>query len=183
MMDLAKERNINTIELTPIEIALGIDSEGKTTATKLYDFLGLNPSNYTKWCKVNIIENEFAEENVDYFPFVLEYESIAGLKTRQDFKLTASFAKKLSMTQKNQKGEEARKYFVGIEEIGKTVAMNFQKLSPELQFMIKVDLKQQEHDRAIIETNHAITETQQRMNRLWSRLMPTPLVPVLLPDF
>ncbi|MCB7320144.1 antA/AntB antirepressor family protein [Lacrimispora sp. 210928-DFI.3.58] len=105
----------DTSKLTPIEIALGIDNEGRTTATKLYDFLELNPSNYSKWYRKNILENEFAEENVDYFPFVLKYESLTGEKERQDAKLTASFAKKLSMMQKNQKGEAARNYFVGVE--------------------------------------------------------------------
>ncbi|MCD7870750.1 MAG: hypothetical protein LUG59_09485 [Enterocloster clostridioformis] len=34
----------DTSKLTPIEIALGIDGEGRTTATKLYDFLELNPA-------------------------------------------------------------------------------------------------------------------------------------------
>lgn len=105
----------DTSKLTPIEIALGIDNEGRTTATKLYDFLELNPSNYSKWYRKNILENEFAEENVDYFPFVLKYESLTGEKERQDARLTASFAKKLSMMQKNQKGEAARNYFVGVE--------------------------------------------------------------------
>lgn len=106
----------DTSRLTPIEIALGIDNEGRTTATKLYDFLELNPSNYSKWFRKNILENEFAEETVDYFPFVLRYESLTGEKERQDAKLTASFAKKLSMMQKNQKGDAARNYFVGIED-------------------------------------------------------------------
>lgn len=105
----------DTSKLTPIEIALGIDNEGRTTATKLYNFLELNQSNYSKWFRKNIIENEFAEKDVDYFPFVLRYESLTGEKERQDAKLTASFAKKLSMMQKNQKGEAARNYFVGIE--------------------------------------------------------------------
>lgn len=106
---------VDTSKLTPIEIALGIDHEGRTTATKLYDFLELNQSNYSKWFRKNITENEFAEQNVDYFPFVLRYESLTGEKERQDAKLTAGFAKKLSMMQKNQKGEAARNYFVGIE--------------------------------------------------------------------
>lgn len=106
----------DTSKQTPIEIVLGVDSQGMTTATKLYEFLELNPSNYSKWFKKNITENEFAEENTDYFPFVLQYESLTGKKERQDAKLTAGFAKKLSMMQKNEKGEEARKYFIQVED-------------------------------------------------------------------
>lgn len=120
----------DTSKLTPIEIALGIDNEGRTTATKLYDFLELNPSNYSKWYRKNILENEFAEENMDYFPFVLKYESLTGEKERQDAKLTASFAKKLSMMQKNQKGEMARNYFVGIENGAKKLIENQMKRIP-----------------------------------------------------
>lgn len=117
MNDLFNEviENPDTQKQTPIEIVLGVDNKGMTTATNLYQFLELNPSNYSKWFKKNIAENEFAEENIDFFPFVLQYESLTGEKERQDAKLTAGFAKKLSMMQKNKKGENARNYFVGIE--------------------------------------------------------------------
>lgn len=105
----------DTSKQTPIEIALGVDAQGMTTATKLYEFLELNPSNYSKWFRKNIAENQFAEKDVDYFTFVLQYEHGNTVGERQDAKLTASFAKKLSMMQKNQKGEAARNYFVGVE--------------------------------------------------------------------
>ena len=52
---------------TPIEIALGIDENGMTTAKKLYEFLELNPAHYARWCRTNITENEFADENMDYW--------------------------------------------------------------------------------------------------------------------
>jgi len=93
---------------TPIEIALGVDENGMTTASKLYDFLQLSPSNYSKWCKTNISENEFAEENVDFARFVIEYESGVGVKQREDFKLTAHFAKKLSCKGNGERAEQAR---------------------------------------------------------------------------
>lgn len=118
MNDIFKEAfGIPNIEKqTPIEIALGVDAQGMTTATNLYEFLELNPSNYSKWFKKNIVENQFAEETVDYFRFVLKYESGDNfIKERQDAYLTAGFAKKLSMISKSPKGEAARNYFVGIE--------------------------------------------------------------------
>ena len=37
-------------EQTPIEIALGIDADGMTTARKLYEFLGMDKS--TLWRKM-----------------------------------------------------------------------------------------------------------------------------------
>ncbi|GKH33507.1 antA/AntB antirepressor family protein [Muricomes sp. OA1] len=125
---------------TPIEIALGIDEKGMTTAKKLYEFLELHPASYARWYKSNIADNEFAEENVDFFPFNTNAE--CGGQASKDAKLTARFAKKLSMTQKNQKGEEARDYFTRVEDGAKEMVLQMQEMSPQLQFMIKVELEQ-----------------------------------------
>ncbi len=141
----------NTEEQTPIEIALGVDAQGMTTATKLYEFLELNPTNYSKWFKKNIIENQFAEEEVDYFRFVLKYESGDDfIKERQDAHLTASFAKKLSMTSKSRKGEAARNYFVGVENGTKKLVKNISpqqipigEIASYIKAMDKVFVRQQ----------------------------------------
>lgn len=85
---------------TPIEIALGIDENGMTTAKKLYEFLEMDSRNYSRWCKSNITENEFAEENVDYWAFVINEEW--GGQATTDYKLTAHFAKKLSILYRNK---------------------------------------------------------------------------------
>jgi anti-repressor protein len=78
-----------TSEQTPIEIALGIDEEGMTTARKLYSFLGLAQGQFSRWAKTNIIDNSFAVENEDYWGFDIYVE---GNKT-VDYKITAHFAK------------------------------------------------------------------------------------------
>ena len=102
MNNLINQKTVDTSHLTPIEIALGIDENGMTTAKRLYEFLELNSGNFARWCKSNITENQFAEENVDYWRLFIEEETPTGGKIqREDFKLTAAFAKKLSMTQKN----------------------------------------------------------------------------------
>lgn len=99
---------------TPIEIALGIDSQGRTTAKRLYEFLELDKSNYSRWCRKNILNNQFAEENIDYWAFVLNDEW-GGQKT-MNYKLSAAFAKKLAMASGSPKGEIARDYFLAVEE-------------------------------------------------------------------
>lgn len=106
----------NTANQTPIELALGIDKEGMTTARKLYSFLGMDSKNYSRWCRSNIAENEFAEENVDYWVFVINEENPLGGRPTTDYRLSASFAKKLSMQSKTIKGEQARQYFLKVEE-------------------------------------------------------------------
>ena len=108
---------VEVVNKTPIEIALGIDENGMTTARKLYAFLELEAKNFSHWCKRNIVENEFATENEDYVRFVFQDETPTGGKIqREDFKLTAGFAKKLSMMSKSQRGEQARNYFIGCEQ-------------------------------------------------------------------
>jgi phage anti-repressor protein len=52
---------VNVTSQTPLEVVLGIDKDGMTTARKLYSFLGMDNKNYSRWCKNNITENEFAE--------------------------------------------------------------------------------------------------------------------------
>lgn len=132
---------------TPIEIALGIDENGMTTARKLYEFLELHPAAYSRWFKQNIIENGFAAENEDYFPFNTNVE--CGGQASKDAKLTADFAKKLSMTAKNEKGEEARSYFVTVENKTKETAVGLQNLSPELRLLINMEIQQKEQQKQL----------------------------------
>lgn len=158
------------VSRTPIEIALGIDADGNTTARKLYGFLGLEPKNYSRWCKSNITENEFAEENVDYIPFVIDEEREKfNPNPTTDYKLTSAFAKKLSMTAKNERGEEARNYFIQVEDKLKEVASK--KLSPldelELHYkaMKQIDLKVEQVDSRVgkLENTMVIDYGQQRV--------------------
>lgn len=64
---------IGTSTQTPIEIALQIDENGMTSLKNLYAFLKLEPKNYSRWCKRNILDNPFANENIDYI-FVRQME-------------------------------------------------------------------------------------------------------------
>lgn len=111
------EEVTNVFNQTPIEFALGIDENGMTIARKLYEFLEMDKAYYARWFNTYIADNQFAEENVDYFPFTTNGE--CGGRASNNTKLTAKFAKKLSMMQKNEKGEAARNYFVGVENAAK----------------------------------------------------------------
>ena len=46
---------------TPIEQALEVDKDGYTTTRKLYKWLDLDVRNYSRWVKVNLTDNPFAE--------------------------------------------------------------------------------------------------------------------------
>ena len=129
---------------TPIEIALKIDSEGMTTAKALYEFLELNLAHYARWCKMNIDENIYAAENVDFTPFTMNGERNPNPTT--DYKITANFAKKLAMSSNSARGNEAKEYFIKVEDALKQTITAAQKpptakfpspVSPEERFRIQ----------------------------------------------
>lgn len=103
-----------TTENTPIEAALKMDNNGFVSCKNLYEFLQLDKSHYSRWCKANIEENQFAERGTDYIPFALNGERNPNPTT--EYKLTASFAKKLAMVSGTERGEQARAYFIACEQ-------------------------------------------------------------------
>ena len=126
----------NTADQTPIEVVLGIDEKGTTTARKLYSFLEMDNRNYSRWCKNNIVENELAERNVDYWVLVTNEENPLGGRPTIDYRLSASFAKKLSMQSKTVKGEQARQYFLKVEEKLKEAAHRIAPMTPLEQLQL-----------------------------------------------
>lgn len=102
----------NKANQTPIEIALGIDERGYTTARALYDFLDMPKQNFARWAKKNIEENEYFEETVDWWGVF----TMKNGNECKDYRLTTDFAKHLSMESHSAKGKIARQYFLKVEE-------------------------------------------------------------------
>lgn len=124
----------STSDKTPIEIALQIDSDGMTTLSKLYDFLEINPSNYSRWCRKNIISNPFANEGYDYISFRHHEENPSlGGRPKTDYKLTSDFAKQLCMTVRNERGKQARDYFIACEQGLKVATTKLQERNDNIQ--------------------------------------------------
>lgn len=138
MNELMNQSFTDTSHLTPIEIALGIDENGMTTAKKLYDFLELAKGQFSRWAKTNILDNPFAEEGVDYWGFDINVEG----NVTQDYRITSRFAKKLSMKGNGKKAEDARDYFTKVEDGAKQMVLRMQEMSPQLQVMINMELEQ-----------------------------------------
>lgn len=122
---------INTSNQTPIEIALGIDENGMTTARKLYAFLELGQGQFSRWAKTNIENNEYYQEGHDWWGF----DIVSSGNKCKDYKLTTDFAKHLSMESHSDKGKIARQYFVNIEDRAKQMVIDKKQLSPQLQLM------------------------------------------------
>lgn len=153
----------NTSNQTPIEIALGIDEEGMTTARKLYAFLELAQGQFARWCKRNIIENDFATENEDYWRFDINVE---GNKV-SDYKLSAPFAKKLSMQSKTAKGEQARQYFLKVEDKLKETVRRSVPMSPLEQLQLQAQ--------AILQVNEKVDALDEKLERF---KLDLPILPI-----
>lgn len=128
---------------TPMEILLGIDENGMTNARKLYAFLELEESNFARWAKANIENNAFAVEGEDYKVFFMGDENPSGGRPGKNYKLTAALAKKLALQAQNERGEEARNYYITVETKSAELAASLQNLSPEVKALINLEINQQ----------------------------------------
>lgn len=120
--------------LTPIEVELGVDENGMTTARDLYNFLELGSGQFSRWSKTHIENNEFYEEGRDWVGF----DIVSNGNVCKDYRLSTDFAKHLCMESHSSKGKIARQYFINIEERVKQKAIDLTQLSPELQMFNKI---------------------------------------------
>lgn len=77
-------------------INFGGEGTQAVDARVLFVFLGLT-KNYTRWCKNNIFDNDFAIENIDYITVT------HGESSSFDLFLSIDFAKRISMTTRTEK--------------------------------------------------------------------------------
>ncbi len=140
---------------------ININDNGKVTARELYDFLGMDKSNFSRWAKANIDNNIYAEELIDFIPFVIDDERNPNPMT--DYELSIDFAKKLCMVSKSERGEQARNYFIAVEKMYKEQKQDLAELSPQLQLLINMELQQKEQAKQIHELRLVTTKTKEEI--------------------
>lgn len=103
--------NVTTNELIPIS-----DNNGKraVNARDLHSFLE-SKRDFSTWIKDRIKSYDFIE-GVDFQSFTEIVEREIGATTRIEYALSISMAKELSMIENNERGKQARKYFIACEE-------------------------------------------------------------------
>lgn len=84
------------------------------SARELYDGLGMDRKNWSKWHSRNIEGNEYFLENNDWIKVVMSTTSKTG-QTQTDFAISLEFAKHLAMMSKTEKSHEYRNYFIACE--------------------------------------------------------------------
>lgn len=88
------------------------NGEQKVYARELYLGLGLDKSNWARWSKKNIRENEFYRENIDWVGVRHHDEG----NEITDFIITLEFGKHIAMMARTEKSHEYRNYFIQLEK-------------------------------------------------------------------
>ena len=106
------------------------------SARKLYLELGLTESNYSKWYKKNIINNEFFLKDKDWYEVLVQSTKTSDTNTlggrpTKDFKITLDFAKHLSMMQRTENSHKIRCYFILIEKAIRGMQNHLEVREPE----------------------------------------------------
>lgn len=81
-------------------------------ARELYLGLGLDKSQWSRWNKKNIVNNEFFNENIDWIGVRHDVEG----NEVQDYLITLEFGKHIAMMARTEKSHEYRNYFIQLEK-------------------------------------------------------------------
>lgn len=140
--------NVTTNELIPIS-----DNNGKraVNARDLHSFLE-SKRDFSTWIKDRIKSYDFIE-GVDFQSFTEIVEREIGATKRIEYALSISMAKELSMIENNERGRQARKYFIACEE-------NKHELSRK-ELALMVIQAEEEKERLALENKKA-TETNRK---------------------
>ncbi|GAB2959209.1 phage antirepressor KilAC domain-containing protein [Hymenobacter coalescens] len=82
------------------------------SARRLHHYLEV-PTKFTDWWARKLAEYPCFEENVDFCSILSES---TGGRQATDYVITLDMAKELSMTEKNEQGRKARRYFIECEK-------------------------------------------------------------------
>lgn len=83
------------------------------SARELYEFLDYNKSQFARWAKQTITNNQFAVEGDDWVGVDIVVEGNQVM----DYALSLPFAKKITMLSQSVKGNRIREYFIECERI------------------------------------------------------------------
>jgi len=107
------------------------DGRELVDAKDLYNKLGLEKKNWSRWAKKMIVDNDFAVEGSDYAVYAGMTKSLMG-RPSQEYALTIEMAKKLSMRTDTIVGEKWRDYFISLEKKNNENALNLPKTRVEM---------------------------------------------------
>ena len=127
-----------------------------TNAEKLFAILEVN-SKFADWIKNRISQYGFIE-NQDY----VVKTTYTGRRPRKEYFITLDMAKELCMVENNDKGKEARRYFIKCEQ--ELQALKFQYYVDEISNLRAVQiLKGKRHRRELANKQGQITKLKNKL--------------------
>lgn len=106
-------KNYKVIENGLVPVMESKEGNKLVDARELHKFLGSN-RDFSSWIK-DRLEYIGATENEEYSPILGKTSKVGGRPTKE-YVLSIDTAKEISMLERNQKGKEARKYFIAVEK-------------------------------------------------------------------
>jgi len=158
-MKLHTENQVSELDIfTPqnFDFALIQVIDGKVNARNLYVFLQLAAGQFSRWAKLNILDNPFAEGEFVGFDIMSK-----GNKST-NYHLTIEFAKKLAMQAKSEAGEKARNYFLECEKkalkpmLPQTYAEALRTLASEVETREKIEKELNYKNQIVIERAESV---------------------------
>jgi len=118
-------------------IPTSTDEQGNilVSGRDLHEFLDIK-TEYKKWFG-RMAEYGF-EKNIDYTRVTQKSPTLGGMQDITDHAMTLDMAKEISMIQRNDKGKQARQYFIEVEKEYKQNQIDVNELSPELKMFNQI---------------------------------------------
>ncbi|WP_273790327.1 antA/AntB antirepressor family protein [Bartonella sp. CM31XJBT] len=111
------------------EQAVGQEIIQTVNARELHVFLEVK-RDFSNWIKDRINKYSFLK-NQDYIVFTNFGENLQGGRPSTEYHLTLDMAKELSMVERNEKGRQARRYFIECEKKLRNQAVDYELFSYE----------------------------------------------------
>jgi anti-repressor protein len=127
---------------------VGNDNIRTVDARELHSFLEVK-SKFQDWIRARINDYGF-EKGKDFIVLPFFENNSKGGRPKECYHLTIEMAKELSMVERNEKGKEARKYFIDCERQAKQ--------QPDLKAITKTDLA-----KMVIESESRVSELESKI--------------------
>ena len=143
---------------------IGNEESNAINARELHEFLEVG-KDFSNWIKGRIEQYEFIE-NIDYEVIASFGENPSGGRPKQEYIISIDMAKELSMVERNDKGKEARKYFIECEKKLKETSKPMtamQILETQLAIM-------KEHEAKLLEVQNIQTVHEEKIKNIEAKV-------------
>ena len=130
------------------------------SARELHEFLE-SKQDFSTWIKNRISEYDFVEHQ-DFITAPQKYGTAnGGYATRNEYYVTLDMAKELSMVERNEKGKQARKYFIECEK-----KLTQPKPMTQIELIAVIANQMAEQERKSLELDNRLQVVEQKQQQL-----------------